>query len=47
MTTQDDRADKLAFTQTGSGGLNDSKTSLGYARVSFSNDKELQKEKFI
>lgn len=54
MVTQNDRSDKLTLTQTGSGGLNelsgllnDSKASYGYARVSFSNDKESQREKFI
>lgn len=54
MVTQGDRSDKLVLTQTGSGGLNelsellnDSKASFGYARVSFSNDKESQREKFI
>lgn len=51
---QNDRSDKLLLTQTGSGGLNelssllnDSKASFGYARVSFSNDKESQREKFV
>jgi len=54
VVTQNDRSDKLALTQTGSGGLNelsgllkDSRASYGYARVSFSNDKESQREKFI
>ena len=55
MVTQNDpRSDKLVLTQTGSGGLNelsgllnDSKASFGYARVSYSNDKESQREKFI
>ena len=55
MATQNDpRSDKLVLTQTGSGGLNelsgllsDSKASFGYARVSYSNDKESQREKFI
>ena len=30
-----------------SGVLNDSRASYGYARVSFSNDKESQREKFV
>ena len=54
VVPQNDRSDKLVLTQTGSGGLNelsrllnDSKGSFGYARVSFSNDKESQREKFI
>jgi len=49
-----ERSDKLDLTQTGSGGLNelsgildDSKASFGYARVSYSNDKESQREKFV
>ncbi|KAF9225822.1 actin depolymerizing protein [Gyrodon lividus] len=51
---ESDRSDKLALTKTGSGGLpelrdalNDSKASYGYARVTYSNDKESQREKFI
>lgn len=51
---QNDRSDKLVLTQTGSGGLNelggklnDARASFGYARVSFSNDKESQREKFV
>jgi len=51
---ENDRSDKLALTQTGSGGLDElsglldhSKASFGYARVSYSNDKESQREKFI
>jgi len=51
---ENDRSDKLVLTQTGSGGLdklsetlNHSKASFGYARVSYSNDKESQREKFI
>lgn len=54
MLAQNDRSDKLVLAQTGSGGLNelsgllnDSKASFGYARVSYSNDKESQREKFI
>lgn len=30
-----------------SGVLNDSNASFGYARVSYSNDKESQREKFV
>ena len=51
---QNDRSDKLVLTQTGSGGLDelsgfldDSKASYGYARISYSNDKESQREKFV
>ncbi|KIJ61636.1 hypothetical protein HYDPIDRAFT_159342 [Hydnomerulius pinastri MD-312] len=51
---ESDRSDKLLVTKTGSGGLtelrdafNDSKASYGYARVTYSNDKESQREKFI
>ena len=54
VTVQNDRSDKLVLTQTGSGGLNelsgtlsDTRASYGYARVSFSNDKESQREKFV
>jgi len=54
VATQNERSDKLVLTQTGSGGLNelsgllkDSKASFGYARVSYSNDKESQREKFV
>ena len=53
-TTQNDRSDKLGVTKTGSGGLSelsevleDSRASFAYARVSYSNDKESQREKFI
>jgi len=49
-----DRSDKLVLTQKGSGGLDelrgvlsDSRASYGYVRVSFSNDKESQREKFV
>jgi len=49
-----DRSDKLAVTQTGTGGLTelrevlqDSRASFAYARVRYSNDKESQREKFI
>jgi len=51
---ENDRSDKLVLTQTGSGGLSelgsslkDSRASYAYARVSYSNDKESQREKFI
>ncbi|KAG1753628.1 uncharacterized protein EDB91DRAFT_1098961 [Suillus paluster] len=51
---ESDRSDKLTVTQTGTGGLEelrdalgDSKASYAYVRVSFSNDKESQREKFI
>ncbi|PPQ80562.1 hypothetical protein CVT25_001596 [Psilocybe cyanescens] len=51
---ESDRSDKLKVTQTGSGGLSelkealdDSKASYAYARVSYSNDKESTREKFI
>jgi len=49
-----DRSDKLKVTKTGAGGLaelrevlEDSKGSYAYARVTYSNDKESQREKFI
>jgi len=51
---ESDRSDKLKVTQTGIGGLSelrdaldDSRASYGYARVTYSNDKESQREKFI
>jgi len=51
---ESDRSDKLKLTQTGTGGLSelretldDSKASYAYARVSYSNDKESTREKFI
>lgn len=51
---QSSRSDKLQLTQTGSGGLSelrenfdDSKASYAYVRVSYSNDKESTREKFI
>ncbi|EGN92898.1 hypothetical protein SERLA73DRAFT_172566 [Serpula lacrymans var. lacrymans S7.3] len=51
---ESDRSDKLKVTQTGVGGLSelrealdDSRASYAYARVTFSNDKESQREKFI
>ena len=53
-THQSDRSDKLVVTKTGTHGLSelraaldDSKASYGYARVTYSNDKESQREKFI
>ncbi|KAG6919799.1 hypothetical protein DXG01_000300 [Tephrocybe rancida] len=49
-----DSSDKLQLTQTGTGGLaelrevlDDSKASYAYARVTYSNDKESTREKFI
>jgi len=49
-----DRSDKLTVTQTGTGGLaelrevlQESRASYAYVRVTFSNDKESQREKFI
>ncbi|CAA7264333.1 unnamed protein product [Cyclocybe aegerita] len=51
---ESDRSDKLKLTSTGTGGLaelrealDDSKASYAYARVSYSNDKESTREKFI
>lgn len=51
---QSDRSDRLVLTRTGTGGLSelrdaldDSKASFAYARVTYSNDKESQREKFI
>lgn len=51
---QSDRSDKLVVSKTGTGGLselrdalNDFKASYGYARVTYANDKESQREKFI
>ncbi|KAJ8593681.1 ADF-like domain-containing protein [Rhizopogon salebrosus TDB-379] len=51
---ESDRSDKLTVTQTGTGGLvelrdvlADSKASYAYVRVTYSNDKESQREKFI
>jgi len=51
---QSDRSDKLVLTKTGTGGLSelkevldDSKASFAYVRVSYSNDKESTREKFI
>ncbi|KAG6873087.1 hypothetical protein C0995_003132 [Termitomyces sp. Mi166 len=49
-----DRSDKLQVTRTGTGGLaelcevlDDTKASYAYARVTYSNDKESTREKFI
>jgi len=51
---ESDRSDKLTLTATGTGGLaelrevlEDSRGSYAYARVTYSNDKESQREKFI
>ncbi|KAH9478667.1 Coactosin [Psilocybe cubensis] len=51
---ESERSDKLIVTKKGSGGLSelrealdDSKASYAYARVSYSNDKESKREKFI
>lgn len=51
---ESDRSDTLRVTQTGTGSLDelseildDSRASYAYARVSFSNDKESIREKFI
>ncbi|RDB30127.1 Coactosin [Hypsizygus marmoreus] len=51
---ESDRSDKLQVSQTGTGGLaelrevlDDSKASYAYARVTYSNDKESTREKFI
>jgi hypothetical protein len=52
--SQSDRSDKLVLTQTGKGGLSelkevldDSKASYAYVRITYSNDKESQREKFV
>jgi len=54
LNYESDRSDKLELTSKGSGGLtelkdalDDSKASFAYARVTYSNDKESQREKFI
>jgi len=51
---ESDRSDKLQVTQTGTGGLvelseilEDSHASYAYVRVTYSNDKESTREKFI
>lgn len=51
---ESEKSDKLKLTQTGTGGLSELKDALddyrasyGYVRVSYSNDKESTREKFI
>ena len=51
---ESDRSDKLKLSQTGAGGLeeltnvlDDGKAQFAYARVTYSNDKESKREKFI
>jgi hypothetical protein len=51
---QNDRSDKLVVTATGTGGLAElqekldtARASFAYVRVTYSNDKESQREKFI
>jgi len=51
---ESDRSDKLTLTATGTGGLaelrevlEDSRGSYAYVRVTYSNDKESQREKFV
>ena len=51
---ESDKSDKLKLTQTGTGDLaelkevlDDGKASYAYARVSYANDKESTREKFI
>jgi hypothetical protein len=51
---ESEKSDKLKLTKTGTGGLSelkealvDSRASYGYVRVSYSNDKESTREKFI
>ncbi|KAN0131639.1 hypothetical protein V8E53_010481 [Lactarius tabidus] len=51
---ENDRSDKLGVTATGTGGLlelqeklDTTKASYAYVRVTYSNDKESQREKFI
>ena len=51
---QGPRSDKLTLTATGAGGLtelkehlDDARASFGYVRVSYANDKESQREKFV
>ncbi|KAF5379196.1 hypothetical protein D9615_005903 [Tricholomella constricta] len=51
---ESDRSDKLQLAQTGTGGLaelrevlDDTKASYAYVRVTYSNDKESTREKFI
>jgi hypothetical protein len=54
LGSQNDRSDKLVVTATGTGGLAElqekldpAKGSFAYVRVTYSNDKESQREKFI
>lgn len=54
LSSQSDRSDKLVLTQTGTGGLSelrevldDTKASYAYVRVTYSNDKESTREKFV
>ncbi|KAI0258286.1 ADF-like domain-containing protein [Gloeopeniophorella convolvens] len=51
---ENDRSDKLLVTETGTGGLAElqekldpARASFAYVRVTYSNDKESQREKFI
>jgi hypothetical protein len=51
---QSDRSDKLTLTATGTGGLaelrdalEEARGSYAYARVSYANDKESRREKFV
>lgn len=51
---QNDRSDKLSVSATGTGGLTElqekldpAKASYAYVRITYSNDKESQREKFI
>ena len=51
---QSDRSDKLQVSKTGTGGLTElqenldnSKASYAYVRVTYANDKESKREKFI
>jgi hypothetical protein len=54
MYGQNDRSDKLVVTATGTGGLAElqekldpAKASYAYVRITYSNDKESRREKFI
>ena len=54
LACQNDRSDKLVVTATGTGGLaelqekvDSAKASFAYVRVTYSNDKESHREKFI
>jgi len=51
---ESDRSDKFTLSKTGSGGLDelagevdDGKASFAYVRVSYANDKESKREKFV